>query len=95
MNYLDNDHELYKVVNRKLPNQTTGLVVTSIQNSSPLKNTTLSVDSIIIEAQKQKLRSAEDLRKIIKEVLNSNQKTILIAIYNNQNQKRYIGVNLD
>ena len=80
---------------RKLPNQTTGLVLTNIENSSPLKNTTLSVDSIIIEAQKQKIRSADDLRKIAKEVLNSNQKTILIAIYNNQNQKRYIGIKLD
>ena len=33
--------------------------------------------------------------KKIKEVLNSNQKTVLIAIYNNQNQRRYIGVKLD
>ena len=30
-----------------------------------------------------------------KEVLNSNQKTVLLAIYNNQNQRRYIGVKLD
>ena len=80
---------------RKLPNQTTGLVLTNIENNSPLKNTTLSVDNIIIEAQKKKIRSANDLRKITKEVLNSNQKTILIAIYNNQNQKRYIGIKLD
>jgi len=28
-------------------------------------------------------------------VLKSNQKTILIVIYNNQNQRRYIGVKLD
>ena len=83
------------IKNRKLPNQTTGLVITNIENSSPLKNTTLTIDSIIIEVQKQKLRSADDLRKILNEVLNSNQKTILLAIYNNQNQKRYIGINLD
>ena len=80
---------------RKLPNQTSGLILTNIENNSPLKNTTLSVDSIIIEAQKKKIRSANDLRKITKEVLKSNQKTILLAIYNNQNQKRYIGVKLD
>ena len=80
---------------RKLPNQTTGLVITNIENSSPLKNTTLSVDSIIIEAQKKNIRSVDDLRTITKEVLNSNQKTILIAIYNNQNQKRYIGIKLN
>jgi len=80
---------------RKLPNQTTGLVITGIESASPLKNTTLSIDSIIVEAQKQKLRSANDLRKIVTEVVNSNQKTILLAIYNNQNQRRYIGINLD
>ena len=80
---------------RKLPNQTTGLVITGIENSSPLKNTTLSIDSVIVEAQKQKLRSANDLREIVTEVINSNQKTILLAIYNNQNQRRYIGINLD
>ena len=80
---------------RKLPNQTTGLVITNIENTSPLKNTTLSVDSIIIEAQKKKIRSVSDLRTITQEVLNSNQKTILIAIYNNQNQKRYIGIKLN
>ena len=83
------------VQERKLPNQTTGLVITNIENSSPLKNTTLTVDSIIIEAQKKKIRSVNDLRTITKEVLNSNQKTILIAIYNNQNQRRYIGVKLN
>ena len=33
--------------------------------------------------------------KKINEVMNSNQKTVLLAIYNNQNQRRYIGVNLD
>ena len=30
-----------------------------------------------------------------KKVLNSNQKTILLVIYNSQNQRRYIGVKLD
>ena len=43
----------------------------------------------------KKIISANDLRDITKEVLNSNQKTVLLAIYNNQNQRRYIGVKLD
>ncbi len=80
---------------RKLPNQISGLVVTKIENDSPLKNTTLNVNDIIIEAQKKKIRSINDLKKITQNVLNSNQKTILFAIYNNQNQRRYIGVKLD
>jgi serine protease Do len=79
---------------RKLPNQTTGLVVTKIGNSSPLRNS-ISVDSILVEAQKIKIRSINDLEKIVKNVLESNQKTILFAIYNTQNQRRYVGVKLD
>ena len=79
---------------RKLPNQTTGLVITNMANHSPLVNS-LEINSIIIEAQKKKIRSADDLRDITQKAINSNQKTILIAIYNNQNQRRYIGVKLD
>ena len=79
---------------RKLPNQTTGLVVTKIGNSSPFLNS-ISVDSILVEVQKKRIKSATDLRKIVKEVLNSNQKTILFAIYNIKNQRRYIGIKLD
>ena len=82
------------IKNRNLPNQTTGLVITKISNNSPVVNS-IEVNSIIVEAQKKKIRSAEDLRNITKEVLNSNQKTVLLAIYNNQNQRRYIGVKLD
>ena len=83
------------IKNRNLPNQTTGVVVTKIENDSPLKNTTLAENDIIIEAQKKRIRSISDLNQITEKVLNSNQKTILFAIYNNQNQRRYIGVKLD
>ena len=79
---------------RKLPNQTSGLVITKIGNTSPLMNS-VEVNSIIVEAQKTKVKSATELEKIVKQVLRSSQKTILIAIYNNQNQRRYIGVKLD
>jgi len=79
---------------RKLPNQITGLVVTKIENDSPLKNTTLAVNDIITEAQKKKIKSINDLREAAQKVINSNQQTILLAIYNNQNQRRYLGVKL-
>ena len=82
------------IKNRKLPNQISGLVVTKIENNSPLKNTTLAVNDIITEAQKKKIRSINDLREVAQKVLSSNQKTILLAIYNNQNQRRYLGVKL-
>ncbi len=82
------------IKNRNLPNQTTGLVITSIQNNSPLAGS-IEVNSIIVEAQKDRIKSIDDLKQITKQVLNSNQKTILLAIYNNQNQRRYIGIKLD
>ena len=82
------------IKNRKLPNQTTGLVITKMRKNSPLVNS-IELNSVITEAQKKRIKSSDDLRKIVNEVLNSNQKTILLAIYNNQNQRRYIGVKLD
>ena len=82
------------IKSRKLPNQSTGLVITKIENDSPLINS-IEVNSVIIEAQKKKIRNINDLNQAVKQVLNSNQKTILLVIYNNQNQRRYIGVKLD
>ena len=82
------------IKSRKLPNQTNGLVITSVDKDSPLIGS-IEINSIILEAQKQKIRVAEDLDQILKQVLKSNQKTILLVIYNSQNQKRYIGIKLD
>ena len=78
---------------RNLPNQTRGLVITQIEKDSPLVNS-IEINSIIIEAQKKKIDSAKQLNQILKQVLNTNQKTILLVIYNSQNQRRYIGVKL-
>ncbi len=79
---------------RNLPNQSSGLIITQIEEESPLAGS-IEVNSIILEAQKKKIRSPEDLVQIVKQVLNSNQKTILLVVYNSQNQRRYIGVKLD
>jgi len=81
------------IAERKIPNQTTGLVITSIDADSPVNY--LKINDIIIEAQKKKIRSVKDLEFIVESVLKSSEKTILIVIYNNQNQRRYIGVKLD
>ena len=81
------------VKDRKLPENTSGLVITNIQQDSPINY--LKVNDIIIEAQKEKIRSVKDFERIINNVLKSSEKTMLIVIYNNQNQRRYIGVKLD
>tara|TARA_B100000683_G_scaffold203608_1_gene197052 strand:- start:1138 stop:2541 length:1404 start_codon:yes stop_codon:yes gene_type:complete len=82
------------IQSRNLPNQTSGLVITKIENNSPLNNS-VDVNSIILEAQKKKIRTIDDLNKSVKKVMESNQKTILLVIYNSQNQRRYIGIKLD
>ena len=77
---------------RKLPTETKGLVITSIDIDSPVNY--LEVNNIIIEVQKKKIFSVKSLNDIIKNVLNSSESTLLIVIYNNQNQRRYLGVKL-
>jgi serine protease Do len=59
---------------RKLPNQIKGVVVTKINNDSPLKNTTLAVNHIITEAQKKKIRSIDDLKKVVQQVISLKSK---------------------
>ena len=68
-------------------------MITNIQKDSPINY--LKIDNIIIEAQKKKIRSVKDFERAINNVLQSTEKTMLIAIYNNQNQRRYIGIKLD
>tara|TARA_B100001123_G_scaffold431900_1_gene554046 strand:- start:1451 stop:2863 length:1413 start_codon:yes stop_codon:yes gene_type:complete len=78
---------------RNLPESTTGVVITDIANDSPINY--LKINNIIVEAQKNKIKTIGDLDRIVKATLKSSEKTLLIAIYNNKNQRRYIGVKLD
>ena len=81
------------IQDRKLPANTSGVVITKIDSDSPIKN--LEVNNIIIEAQKRKVKTPGDLDNIIKISILEKNKTILIVIYNNQNQKSYIGIKLN
>ena len=78
---------------RNLPKDTTGAVIVKIENDSPINY--LNINNIIIEAQKKKIKTVGDLKNIVNSALRSTDKTIMIGIYNNQNQKRYIGVKLN
>ena len=81
------------ISDRKLPQKTSGVVITKIENDSPVNY--LNVNDIIVEAQKRNINTAGDLNNVVNSAMRSSEKTILIVIYNNQNQKRYIGVKLD
>jgi len=78
---------------RGLPSKTSGVVITDIMQDSPVNY--LKVNNIIIEAQEKKIKTIGDLDNLVKIAKRKKDKTLLIAIYNNQNQKRYIGVKLD
>ncbi len=78
---------------RKLPKGTSGVVITEIEKDSPLNY--LEVNNIIVEVQKKKINTIGDLKNTIDKTMRSTEKTLLIAIYNNQNQRRYIGVKLN
>jgi len=78
---------------RELPENTTGVVITNINPNSVINN--LQVNNIIIEAQKKKIKTPGDLENIIKSALIKKNKSILIVIYNNNNQKNYIGIKLN
>ena len=78
---------------RNLPKKTTGVVITEIQSDSPINY--LNINDIIVEAKKQSIKTINQLESIVNAAIKSKEKTILIAIYNNQNQRRYIGVKLD
>ena len=66
--------------------------ITQIANDSPINY--LNVGNIIIEAQKRAIKTVGDLEIAVSAAMKSSDKTLLIVIYNNQNQRRYIGVKL-
>jgi len=78
---------------RGFQKNTKGLVITKIANDSPINF--LEEGNIIVEAQKKAIRTIGDLELAISIALKSSEKTLLLVIYNNQNQRRYIGVKLN
>ena len=80
------------VAARKLPEATKGLVITKIELTSPLNY--LQVNDIIVEVQKKKITSIKMLNDIVIDVLQSDESNLLIVVYNNQNQRRYLGVKI-
>ena len=80
------------VVDRKLPEGTTGVVITGIDVDSPVNS--LSIGDIIVEVQKKKIKSIDELNKIVDEIKNEKT-TLLLVVYTAENQRRYLGVKLN
>jgi len=77
---------------RKLPKNTTGIVVTEIFEGSPLMF--VAVNDIIVEVQKKKIKNSMQFYNIINKVINDKKNTLYLAIYNSSNQRSYITVKL-
>jgi len=77
---------------RKLPKNTTGVVVTEILEGSPLMF--VSVNNIIVELQKKKITGSKQFSNLLKDVINKGAETLYLAIYNSSNQRSYITVKL-
>ena len=78
---------------RKLPRNTTGVVVTEISEGSPLKF--VSVNDVIVELQKKKVINSNQFSNLVKEIINKGAKTLYLAIYNSSNQRSYITIKLE
>ena len=79
-------------MSRKLPKNTTGVVVEEILEDSPLKF--LFNNDIIVELQKKKITSARQFSNLVKEIINKGETTLYLAVYNSSNQRSYITVKL-
>ena len=77
---------------RKLPKNTTGVVVTKISEGSPLKF--VSVNDVIVELQKKKILNSNQFLKLVDSIIQEGQSTLYIAIYNSNNQRSYLTVKL-
>ena len=77
---------------RKLPKNTTGVVVTEISEVSPLMF--VSVNDVIVELQKKKVINSNQFSNLVKEIINKGSKTLYLAIYNSSNQRTYITVKM-
>ena len=77
---------------RKLPKNTTGVVVTEILEGSPL--IFVSANDVIVELQKKRVINSNQFSNLVKEIIRKGAKTLYLAIYNSSNQRSYITVKL-
>jgi serine protease Do len=82
------------ISSRNLNKNTKGVVITNIENKSPLANV-LSVNDIIIEVQKNPVKKSSDLKNIVDSIFKKGEKTLLLTVINKNNRRRYLGVKIN
>ena len=78
---------------RGLPKNTTGVIITKIDEGSPL--VFVSENDVIVELQKKKILNSKQFSEIMKGIIKNGEKTLYLAIYNSSNQRSYITVKLE
>ena len=78
---------------RNLRANQTGSIINEIYQNSPLKGL-LNKNDIIIEVQKKSIQSSSELDRVITNIINKNESTVLLTIINSSNQRRYLGVKI-
>ena len=76
---------------RKLDKNLKGVVITYISSQSDVASY-LQVGDIILEVQKNKILNSRDFNILIENIYKKGEKTILLAIINKRNQRRYLGI---
>ena len=82
------------ITSRNLKKNINGVVIIDIANRSPLANL-LSINDIIIEVQKTSVKNSSDLNKLVDGIFKKGEKTLLLTVINNNNQRRYLGVKIN
>jgi serine protease Do len=82
------------ITSRNLNKNTKGVVITNIENKSPLVSV-LSVNDIIIEVQKNPVKNSSDLKNIVDSIFKKGEKTLLLTVINKNNRRRYLGVKIN
>ncbi len=80
------------ILERKLPKNTTGIVITEIFEGSPL--IFINVNDVVVELQKKKIKNSKQFINLVKNIINKKEETLYLAIYNSNNQRTYITVKL-
>jgi serine protease Do len=82
------------ISSRNLNKNTKGVVITNIENKSPLVSV-LSVNDIIIEVQKNPVKNSSDLKNIVDGIFKKGEKTLLLTVIDKNNRRRYLGVKIN
>ena len=80
------------ILERKLPKNTTGIVIMEKSKDSPLMF--VEINDVIVETQKKKITNSKQFANLVEEIINKGEKTLYLAIYNSSNQRSYITIKL-